>query len=96
MSMGVMLVGHMLVYHHLENNSSNTFIDQWNFIPQMTALHYATMREASNLSVVECLVENGADVNSKDEENVSSIMLHGNIPTVTYVTLTTCIASHRY
>ena len=73
--MGVMLVGHMLVYHHLENNSSNTFIDQWNFIQQMTALHYATMREASSLSVVECLVENGADVNSKDEENVSSIMV---------------------
>ena len=41
----------------------------------MTALHYATMREASSLSVVECLVENGADVNSKDEENVSSIMV---------------------
>ena len=38
----------------------------------MTALHCATMREVSTLGVVECLVENGADVNSKDEENVSS------------------------
>ena len=62
----------------------------WDFIPQMTALHCATMREVSSLSVVECLVENGADVNGTDEENVSSV---GNTPPVAYIASATCIAS---
>ena len=37
---------------------------------QCTALHHAVMQE-SNLKVVQCLIEYGADVNSKDAAEVS-------------------------
>ena len=39
------------------------------YVLQCTALHHAVMLE-SNLEVVQCLVEKGADVNSEDAAEV--------------------------
>lgn len=49
--------------------NSSSFSSELLYVLQCTALHHAVMLE-SNLEVVQCLVEKGADVNSEDAAEV--------------------------